>query len=511
MRRHQLWETVDWRYLSPIDTFIPQQYIRQILCFPGKGPSAISAFKHGLERCISSIPCLSSSIVPCSKPTHQPQDDSSHPFDKYAKFRLGTPVYDIKGILSVGTSQLLEGTDYGSLKRASFPNNLLNRDVLLPPLPHFPVTNGSAPAFRVHVTPRSDGTIVGVCLHHSVADLGGINAIFKTWAYFCKKHYDEDRQQTFGSDAVLPVENSVSVECDRHIVYGSRFSEGSEFADKYTAEEPSCPADITVLNSAPPTLTSDIISNLPMETVHYRIPRQTVHGLKVTLSEYLQPGTKLSSNDVICAMLWSAITFALAPQSSYSRARGRDHPASTDEVVSMGLSIDMRKRLHVPIPEDFVGNALSMAWPTVPKRLLLDAAQGASSSSSSLASMAHIAVCIQESYASLTEDYFHNLIAYLGSHEDVNKLQWGPGPASTNMVAATWKAFEIHSLDWGGDIGKCEAVRTRLPFPHTITILPEAPDSEGTDIVFCFLNDTMQIIKSCEIIQQYYQRMDVED
>ncbi|ROV87003.1 hypothetical protein VMCG_10822 [Cytospora schulzeri] len=214
------------------------------------------------------------------------------------------------------------------------------------------------------------------------------------------------------------------------------------------------------------------MATLPLETAHFRISTRVIQDLRARLQKHLPAGARLSSNDVICAMMWSATTHAMTNlESARSLGDGTDcwftSPDGDKATVSMGLSVDMRRRLDPQIPKSFIGNALAMAWPTVSRSSLLDAANASpcATSSSPLASLSEVASCVRKSQESLEGKHFRKLVAYLGAHGNMaTRLQWGPGPNSTNMVAATWRGLSVvDSLYWGGDVGECDAVRTVLP------------------------------------------------
>ncbi|KAK8081389.1 hypothetical protein PG996_000170 [Apiospora saccharicola] len=493
-----------WQYLSPIDCFIPPQYVRQFLCFPTSGPSSILALKEGLEKTISLIPQLSSSLVPSSSLCHSVTPPSSC---RLNRFVLGSPRrHGIADVFSEGPADLVRDWKYTSLRRAGFPNNLLSRDAFLPPLPHFPAVDEPAPAFRVRATQIPGGTVVCVCWHHGLADLGGMDSVMKTWSYFCQQRYSEGEPgQTRASSAAASL-NRPMVECDRRAVFAPILDNSTG-----TTNDPVPPADIHVLDTIPPVLTPGLMAQLPLETAHFRIPIGVVQDLKTRVQKHLPAEVRLSTNDLICAMMWSATTSAMANLSPTQNAAVAG--SRLDDEVSMGLSVDMRQRLGPHIPDSFIGNALAMAWPTVSRRVLLSAAQAApgdDQSSSSFPSLAEVASHIRLSHEALNEGYFRDLVAYLGCHngdKDTRKLQWGPGPSQTNMVAATWRGLQLDSVDWGAEVGQCEAVRTRLPFPHTITILPRTVGSQSVDVAYCLLAPTMQRLKSCRVIQEYWEEL----
>lgn len=498
-----------WQYLSPIDCFIPPQYVRQTICFPAKhGRAPILTLRNGLERTVSLIPHLSSNVVPSSSLS---RSSSSHPPFKLNRFALApSNHHKITNIFSEGPSDLVRDLEYERLQRAGFPNNILSKDVFLPALPHFPASDGPAQAFGVRVTQIPGGLILGVCCHHGVTDLGSLDTILKTWAYFCKQSCGEgipSRADSYSPAKSKPSTDGPVIECDRRIVCGPVLDKDTE-----AVQGSALPADIRVLDVDPPVLTSESMATLPLETAHFRISTRVLQDLKARLQKHLPAGARLSSNDVICAMMWSATTHAMSNLiSAQSRGDGRDG----DEVtVSMGLSVDMRRRLDPQIPNNFIGNALAMAWPTVARRSLLDATHASRESSSSpFASLAQVAACVRKSQESLDGKYFSQLVAYLGANRKVTtRLQWGPGPTNTNMVAATWRGMNVvGSLDWGDDIGECDAVRTRLPFPHTITILPQTAGTQGIDVAYCLLAPTMQRLRRCKIIEEYWQVVDGGD
>lgn len=508
-RKHQKQEKMTsltpLRYLSPIDCFIPPQYVRQTLCFPGKGAAPILTLRKGLERTVARTPHLSTDVIPSSSSSHTP---SPQVFFEPNRFTLGPPNhYGIDDIFSQGSSDLAGHLEYEHLKRTGFANNLLSKDIFLPSLPHFPASDGAAPAFRVRATQITNGIVVGVCWHHSLTDLGGIDTIFKLWAYFCNQYHDEvsSNLEHFHNAAECSSYGPV-VECDRRLVCAPPLG-----------KEPVLPVDIHVLDAEPPTLTSEIMSKLPLETVHFRISAQIIQDMKARLQKHLPMETRLSSNDVICAMMWSATTHAMhennSEQSLEDDRNGKLIRAANPEAkVSMGLSVDMRQRLDPQIPKYFIGNAVAMAWPSIARVQLLEASQAShKTSSSGFVSLAQVASCIRKSQESLQGDYFRNLVAYLEVHsKETTRLQWGPGPTSTNMVAATWRDLSVVNLGWPDDIGECAAVRTRLPFPHTITILPQTAGTQGVDVAYCLLATTMQKLRRCKIITEYWEVLDGE-
>ncbi|KAK8108109.1 uncharacterized protein PG998_010122 [Apiospora kogelbergensis] len=489
-----------WQYLSPIDCFIPSQYARQSLCFPTRGPSPVLALREGLQKTVLSIPQLSTNIIPSSSSlSHDLLPHTSYDINKFV---LSNPEYhDITDIFSEGPPELVQDLEYTRLDRAGFPNNLLNKDVFLPPLPHFPASDGPAPAFRARVTQIPGGTVVSICVHHSLTDLGGIYNILKTWAYFCKQSYKEDNPCRVGAPSATEPPSMPAGDCDRRRVFGSVLD-----GHGHPRKEPTLPAGIHLLDAIPPVLTSDLMAQLPLETAHFRISTPVIQSLKARAQQHLPAEMRISSNDLISAMMWSATTSATTNASSTQD--GLADPEAED-TVSMGLSVDMRRRLMPPIPDNFIGNVLAMAWPTVSRHLLLDAASDSGPSSSSFSSLAQVASHISSSHQALDEAYFQNFVTYLDCHkEDMAKLQWGPGPSKVNMVASIWRGFRVDSLDWGSEIGECQAVRTRLPFPHTITILPQMAGDEGIDVVYCLLAPTMERLKSCQIIKEFWQVRD---
>jgi hypothetical protein len=218
-----------------------------------------------------------------------------------------------------------------------------------------------------------------------------------------------------------------------------------------------------------------------MEAVMYHFSIEALQELKAqAIKHAASAGVEwLSTNDILSALLWSTTTYTRNDIGS------QKHP---DANCTMGMSVNLRGRLEPSLPSDYLGNAITVCWATVPKKTLLSAAVAAS-----MQSLTEIAISIRRSLSKVDNNNIGNIIAYLGGQKDLTKLTWGV--PTTNFMITSWANQDTYGLDWGEAIGKCEAIQS-LARRDCCVILPQRPPKGGQPrgiiiiIIFIYVRGT---------------------
>ncbi|KAK3685828.1 transferase family-domain-containing protein [Podospora appendiculata] len=449
--------TADLQYLSPLDQLVPRGYFGETLCFPCTDDRFYELLRNGLRGATRSLPYLSSLVTRTSAGVAM------------GKLRLSEPGEDSLDDMLVYHEVLDEGhITYEALREASFPIGALNRDIFYPNLPPHGVY--PAPVVRARVTRIRGGYVLAVLLNHSVFDGTSLNDVLDLWASSCHLTTEPDRDE-FNHIVIHPSR------LDRRAILGGP----AAVNDKYIAK----PSDIYLevsdkeckprssLHSEPVTVPVDLSTTL------YKIPSIKLARLKMqinNLTTRLDLGVDfVSTNDVLCALIWSAATFAKTPDPSTPRltkcfgVRRMRH----DDTWTTGIAVNVRSRLDPALPPDWLGNALGVAWVNIPGHTL----RSADGSIESLAKIARVAAAIRKGITEVDDKKFKNLVHYVDGHDDFCRLRWRPVDKMFDFYITSWAGqSSMYSKEWGAgavENAKCEAIRClMLVLPSIACILP---------------------------------------
>ncbi|KAK6086001.1 enoyl-CoA hydratase/isomerase family [Seiridium cupressi] len=153
----------------------------------------------------------------------------------------------------------------------------------------------------------------------------------------------------------------------------------------------------------------------------------------------------ISTNDALTALLWKSI----------QRAEHADHSTHvgkpTPSVVM--VSMDTRRRAHVPVHPHTLGNIVGYAAAALPVSKLL---------SNEHTSLADLAVSVRLSVSKCGNTYFDEIAHYVENMDDVHRLAGTafldmPG---NNVLQSSWSEFDYYGIEWGPAFGdKIKAVR----------------------------------------------------
>ncbi|KAK0635781.1 hypothetical protein B0T17DRAFT_650713 [Bombardia bombarda] len=491
---------MDLQHLSPLDQLIPRAYFGEILCFPSTDPRVFDLVRNGLRSVAVSIPYLTSLVI---------EDESCK---GSGKIKLSEPGRDtIHNMLANGEVKDKETINYQDLRAASFPGGPLNRPIFQPQIP--PLGTLPAPVMRAKVTCVPGGFMLSILVNHSVFDGASLAELLTLWSKSCHLNWDPEKHTPITLDAA---------HLDRKaLLAGATTKPKLELpiarpSDIYTDPPPISPSSSQNLksNHSPPAIKlaanaihhllrpclrvlspflieppappcPPLLSAMNILTTIYRIPSPQLYRLKVQIN-HLVPKLGLdvdfvSTNDVLCALIWSAATLAMAPppppppppppssQNSNNKSNKRRLSEGTTATSSSSSSITL-----------------------TPSRSLFKP-----NSAPHLVNLAHIAAAIRRAITSqATDATMTSLLRYLDHYSQENNIQslkWRPADRMFDFYISSWTdQAVVYGLDgWGGGVVpgmRCEAIRCLVQHyvPAMGLILPPRPrvvDKDGLVVV----------------------------
>ncbi|KAI8950309.1 hypothetical protein F4801DRAFT_355840 [Xylaria longipes] len=494
--------------LSPLEDFMPRAYVRQIYCFPTSNPSAISTLSRGLVGLARHVPYILSRVV----------RDKSGPGSAVA---VSTQCHGPEDVFS--WCDLSDSIDYTALKVGHFPPGDFLTPGIIPPdtLPPYPA---SPAVFLARASLVSGGLILCVAVHHSVIDITGFGALLKIWASHCR---DGDLRD-IGFDASW-IDRSPFFSTSDSSSNPSTLTSMPNLLHILTPEELARPAGRSQAGTGPKNYQTGI----------FYFPHQQLQALKDIVNMHIasqEPGSWVSTSNILSSLLWSAIV----------EAEGNSSLLDTNEVVAendtrvstLSFPVQFRSVLRPPLPRDFLGGAFLMANAKVLHRDVClisrfgtdsePAAQdeelkpvsrtqiGAKTpvNSVDIRALAKVALAIRKSVQGVDDATVREVLAYLEAHINVNleaPLILGPpridaGGSATSVVS--WADQHVYELNWGDTIGRCDAVRLpKMGYKRDPIVLPRVPslngDNGGLEVIMSYEEYAMQRLIESPIMRRF--------
>ncbi|EHK19636.1 uncharacterized protein TRIVIDRAFT_46740 [Trichoderma virens Gv29-8] len=410
--------------LSPLEWVMPRSYISQILCFPSINPRISEVLRDGLAGTLADVPYLASRIVARTYPK--------------GSVALSQPCDSLSDLFRVKV--LATTVDYDTLKAGAF------RPSLFDGLDLFSADISSAntspsPVFRAVLSLVKGGCLLCISLNHSTADITAFGALLKIWASHCRTGSSEDIQFSQSwLDRTLIVSNSHSAPADAPLLLHKEESSPSN--------QPSKPVEV--------------------ETHFFRYSAEYLKGLKLEVNKHLPDGISwVSTSDILTALLWGSAIF--------SEFSDENNDAVSD-ICSMRIAVNCRSRYNPPLPKDYLGAAFGVSLVNAKKADLIDIGR-ASGQAYSISAIANVAAAVRQSIHVIDEGKMNTIVNHLSAQEDVTGLKLCQQPASISIVS--WADEGVYELDWGIELGYCEAVR--LPTFKTKrypVIFPRLPNGD---------------------------------
>ncbi|KAL7942888.1 transferase family domain-containing protein [Trichoderma barbatum] len=390
--------------LSPLEWVMPRSYISQILCFPSSNPRISEVLQNGFAGALADVPYLASRIV-----------TRVHPKGSVA---LSPPCDSLSDLFHV--NNVTATVDYDTLKSGAFRPSLFDGlDLFSADLS--PVNKSPSPVFRAVLSLVKGGCLLCISLNHSTADITAFGSLLKIWASHCRTGSSEDIQ------------------------FSQRWLDRTAiFSNSQNA-----PADTPILlhkeESSP---TGQPSKSVQIETQFFKYSAEYLKNLKNEVSKHVPDGTSwVSTSDILTAILWG---------STISSEFADDDGDAVSDTCSIRIAVNCRSRYNPPLPMDYLGAAFGVSLVNAKMADLIVIGKS-SGQTLSISAIANVAAAVRQSINVINEDKMNSIVNHLSTQEDITGIKLCQQPASVSIVS--WADEGVYDLDWGIELGHCEAVR----------------------------------------------------
>jgi trichothecene 3-O-acetyltransferase len=412
-------------------------------------PSILQNLQIGLANTIQDMPFLAANVVPEG--------------DELDTIQLEIPTEDAGVWFHV---KEMPEIHYHELERREFPISGLP---VLPLMPEPRVHRlKSSPVLTVQATFITDGLLLTLNAHHSAMDASGMGVFSSTWA----KHV----AAVSGGRLLTSNETLTEESLDRSMMFGGHGRRTLTDFPNYRVTKLRWRAAIErELMDAVITGTG-VDPNLEillkrLEISNWYISDESMRAIKKAASPPSAGLPFLTEHAIQSALLWRHIT------------RARQLSARGFDTTSFVCTVNIRRRLDPPLPEDYPGNALVHAKTT---------ASTADVESASPGTLYTLAKQITESIDWWTADRLWELIGAMESSSDIGRVE----PAMDNFqgpdleVTNTGSIGEVMRLEWGDELGEMKAMRyAYLPIKDGwVNVLPRRKES-GIELLIALEKD----------------------
>jgi len=246
------------------------------------------------------------------------------------------------------------------------------------------------------------GCTIAINMNHSVADGEACFTFMNDWASLSRG--ESISAPTFDRSFLIPSLLGETIP-----------SELSEYKTK-PKPQPAVISDKKDIKFTLPEMSTNIFSFLPQ--VLEQMKKDILNDLPSTDKD-----SKISSNDVLCALIWKCIT----------KARG----FTGDEIIKLGMAINGRKRMNPVAPDRFLGNC--NYWGTC----------SMSASVLTTSSLASLSLQIRQMVNSFDNQRIKMVNAFLTANSDKTALlpNWN-GFLGSDISFTSWR-FPVHLTDFG--------------------------------------------------------------
>ncbi|KAK5654936.1 hypothetical protein OQA88_6693 [Cercophora sp. LCS_1] len=473
-------------YLSPLDQYMPRVDVRVFLIFASPSPSdAIKTIQAGLDVLASQLPFLKGTVTlpPPSEPVavHRGRVAiTTSPTD--------TPITLLHIPSSVGTTSFSELKASGapiSYFHNTFPQLLDARRAANP-------TASGAPVFAASYALLDEGVVLGVATHHAVADGTGVSELIKFWGACTRGEMNISPRgdEVFIRDELL-WRGVGRVQDDTEKRFGDVLKELPEFCV-------ACEVAGTALSRG---------QALPKgATALFTFDITRLEAARDSLKGKVGDEKALTTNNVLCAVVWACVTKARLARKGGSLGAERS---------KLGFAVNGRRMLGHKFAEGpYLGNVNLFGVQEVDVEILADIG----SRCHATADLSSITPLIESAYEAtrrVTASHIGQVMTLMDQAEDVRNVvpnwvrSYGP-----DLSVTSWANMGLYESDFGAGLGHPEFMRT--PYFESdglIVVLPRkrvakaAPPShdvntrtgENIEVVAVLCHDDIEVLKKDDV------------
>ncbi|KAM0435837.1 hypothetical protein ACHAPT_002728 [Fusarium lateritium] len=444
--------------LTPLDYIMPRTYVGAVLSFrTTESTATISArLQDGISNLSKQLPWLSGRVFP----TTRAREGGEVPgLEIRWREDDAVPTIQDKGVINASYADAAENV---------MPPSTVSADVMpVPAMIDEDLFNSGAPIFGASVFQFADKQGVGLCIsiHHHVVDAAGFAQVVKLWVQNLSGA--EPTGKILGLDRLTHLSEALSDDLPAVLTLST--------AEIFAAHPEH--------SSTPPTLPTEFA---PCTSKVFTIPIGRINAIKERLEGLVS--TLPTTNTVVSALVWSAIT----------RARAQRNSALQGESSRLAMAVNGRRRLgdgFSTAEDPYFGNAILYS-------LAKTEVEDLNTSDEDFAQkLAKICDAVADSQSPTKINPRHIAEVYrLADKVDDYRMVF-PGWdlfSSRDFTLTSWADLGLYDLDFGAGLEKPEFVRA----PHSEAdgvglVMPrKRTENEMLEVIIMLRKDDMEVLES---------------
>lgn len=342
---------------------------------------------------------------------------------------------------------------FEDFRQACFPFTMLDESIIAPcnTLPE--QSDLPAPVLSLQVNFIRGGMLLVVNAQHNCMDIRGQSQVIQLLSKTCRGESlsDEDIAST-----IIPRENIIPL----------LSNEGAH-----------------VVHSAPKQPSTNVLSNSPADWTYFSFSSSALQELKTTATADIATSF-ISTDDALSAFLWQAVT------------RARMHRLCQEETQST-FERQVDSRWHLGIRESYTGNVTCKVSVSMSLIDIVQQPLGA------VASRLRAAISPEADIGLQTRIAATQLYHSLQTPSKTTSLS-RPKVSSTDIKMSSWAKEGCYDWDFGGPLGKPEAVRRPRfeAWEGLAYMMPKTLDGEIV-VALCLRTEDLQVLKTNDLFSQY--------
>ncbi|QKX53815.1 uncharacterized protein TRUGW13939_00895 [Talaromyces rugulosus] len=203
----------------------------------------------------------------------------------------------------------------------------------------------------------------------------------------------------------------------------------------------------------------------------------------------------VSKGDILTAILWSSIvsTELSVHTSSISINKPPQH-----SMHAIRIPVNCRRSYVPPLATNFMGAAFGVSLATAKEEDLVNIAL-CNDNELFLSALARVSGAIREAISHVNAQSMRDVVQFLVAQKDITSLKFGP--KDTNISIVSWADEDVYGLDWGHEIGFCDAVRLpKLRTRRYPIVLPRLPNG-NLEVLVSFEKQIMDCFKVIKVMR----------
>ncbi|CZR54540.1 related to trichothecene 3-O-acetyltransferase [Phialocephala subalpina] len=440
--------------LSPVDHLSPRVHVPKLLYFASdEEPDVlVKTFREGLAKSISALPILGGSVGLLPGAAQK------------GTLAIQAPFFKAEDILSV--KDVRTKYDFKDIKSRHFPPDAVNGELFAAE-----VTANPKRVLHAQANLIRGGVVLVFAIHHCVVDETGIFDVVKLWSTFCRGADGSSLVKPEWTDRTPLMKGEGTGRLADHPEYNLLPEEKSATIESKPTE---------YISKASGTSSSAI----------FFFSDDSLARLKSS-AEQKADGDWISTNDALCALVWSRVT------------KARRTIGMGDATYSMfNMIVNGRGRMEPPMSEEYMGNVVFVS----------KAISGLDTLTSS-SDLADVASIIRKSVLEVDNKAIKDKVKAVASVDDIGRL--APGGYSSfgrNVGCTSWANQEYYSLDWGKALGgRIERVRWRktisdgifVIFPRISLEAGSGAGGSGLEVYIGLEKEPLELLRKDKVFNQY--------